>query len=57
MRERARWDILLSENPYSSRIFRSAYAYFGPIWEEGYPRNDVLRRGDGAGIRRSSVSR
>jgi CDP-glycerol glycerophosphotransferase len=52
IRERARWDILLSENPYSSRIFRSAYAYFGPIWEEGYPRNDVLRRGDGAGIRR-----
>ena len=42
LRERARWDILLSENPYSSRIFRSAYAYFGPIWEEGYPRNDVL---------------
>jgi CDP-glycerol glycerophosphotransferase len=52
VRERARWDILLSENPYSSRIFRSAYAYFGPIWEEGYPRNDVLRRGDGADIRR-----
>ena len=47
-----RWDILLSENPYSSRIFRSAYAYFGPIWEEGYPRNDVLRRGDGAAMRR-----
>jgi CDP-glycerol glycerophosphotransferase len=52
IRERARWDILLSENQYSSRIFRSAYAYFGPIWEEGYPRNDVLRRGDGAALRR-----
>ncbi|MEO6504909.1 MAG: CDP-glycerol glycerophosphotransferase family protein [Terrimesophilobacter sp.] len=52
IRERARWDILLSENPYSSRIFRSAYAYFGPIWEEGYPRNDVLRLGDGAALRR-----
>ena len=51
LRERARWDILLSENPYSSRIFRSAYAYFGPIWEEGYPRNDVLHRGDRATLR------
>jgi CDP-glycerol glycerophosphotransferase len=51
IRERARWDILLSENPYSSRIFRSAYAYFGPIWEEGYPRNDVLRGGDGVALR------
>jgi CDP-glycerol glycerophosphotransferase len=41
LRERARWDILLSQNTYSSRIFRTAYA-FGRPWEEGYPRNDVL---------------
>ena len=51
LRERARWDILLSENPHSTRIFRSAYAYFGPIWEAGYPRNDVLHAPDGAGLR------
>lgn len=51
LRERAKWDILLSENPYSTRIFRSAYAYFGPIWEEGYPRNDVLLHGDAAAAR------
>ena len=51
LRERARWDILLSENPHSSRIFRSAYAYFGPIWEAGYPRNDVLRHPGPDGLR------
>jgi CDP-glycerol glycerophosphotransferase len=39
--ERARWDNLLSQNTYSSRIFRTAYA-FGRPWELGYPRNDVL---------------
>jgi CDP-glycerol glycerophosphotransferase len=39
--ERARWDILLSQNTYSSRVFRTAYAFARP-WEEGYPRNDVL---------------
>lgn len=43
LRERNRWDVLLAQNPYSAEIFRSAYAMRGPIWEEGYPRNDVLR--------------
>jgi CDP-glycerol glycerophosphotransferase len=42
MLESKRWDILLSQNAYSSRIFRSAYRYTGPIWEEGYPRDDSL---------------
>lgn len=42
LRERDRWNVLLAQNPYSARIFRSAYAMRGPIWEEGYPRNDVL---------------
>ena len=42
-RERARWDALLSQNAYSTKIFRSAYAMRDPIWEEGYPRNDVLQ--------------
>lgn len=41
-RERDRWDVLLAQNEYSARIFRSAYAMRAPIWEEGYPRNDVL---------------
>lgn len=42
LRERARWDVLLAQNAYSARIFRSAYAMRGPIWEDGYPRNDIL---------------
>jgi CDP-glycerol glycerophosphotransferase len=41
-RESRRWDALLAQNPYSVKIFRSAYAMRGPIWEEGYPRNDVF---------------
>jgi CDP-glycerol glycerophosphotransferase (TagB/SpsB family) len=50
--ESRRWDVLLSQNPHSSRIFRSAYRYRGPIWEEGYPRDDALHSGDGAAIRK-----
>ncbi|MDR1833870.1 MAG: CDP-glycerol glycerophosphotransferase family protein [Propionibacteriaceae bacterium] len=49
--EKAKWDVLLSQNPHSSEIFRRAYEWDGPIWEEGYPRNDVLVGGDGGPIR------
>jgi CDP-glycerol glycerophosphotransferase len=42
LRERDRWDALLAQNAYSAEIFRSAYAMRRPIWQEGYPRNDVL---------------
>jgi CDP-glycerol glycerophosphotransferase (TagB/SpsB family) len=41
-RESARWDALLAQNPYSAEIFRSAYDMHRPIWQEGYPRNDVF---------------
>jgi CDP-glycerol glycerophosphotransferase (TagB/SpsB family) len=41
-RERARWDALLAQNPYSAEIFRSAYDMRRPVWQEGYPRNDVF---------------
>ncbi|HEY9498112.1 MAG TPA: CDP-glycerol glycerophosphotransferase family protein [Terrimesophilobacter sp.] len=51
LRERGRWDILLSQNDYATRIFRRAYAYFGPIWNEGYPRDDVLVNGSTSDIR------
>jgi CDP-glycerol glycerophosphotransferase (TagB/SpsB family) len=61
LRERSRWDILLAQNDYAKRIFRRSYAYLGPIWEEGYPRDDVLAatsgptrtsaRGDATAIR------
>ncbi len=41
-RESRRWDALLAQNDYAAEIFRRAYAFRGPIWVEGYPRNDVL---------------
>ena len=46
LRERARWDILLAQNPYSRGVFRRAYAFTGSVWEEGYPRDDVLVTGN-----------
>jgi CDP-glycerol glycerophosphotransferase len=55
-RERARWSALLAQNAYSSRIFRSAYAMRGPIWEDGYPRNDILQLApDELAARRAAV--
>ncbi|HEU5007498.1 MAG TPA: CDP-glycerol glycerophosphotransferase family protein [Jatrophihabitantaceae bacterium] len=45
-RQSRRWDALLAQNEYSAAIFRSSYAFNGPIWTTGYPRNDVL--GDAA---------
>lgn len=51
LRERARWDILLAQNDYAARNFRRAYAYFGAIWQEGYPRDDALITADVADIR------
>ncbi len=51
LRERSRWNILLAQNSYAKNIFRRAYAYFGAIWDEGYPRDDVLITGDRAAVR------
>ncbi|WP_309103221.1 CDP-glycerol glycerophosphotransferase family protein [Microbacterium sp.] len=52
VKESRRWDVLLAQNPYSARILKKAYAFFGrPIWTEGYPRNDALRGGDPAVVR------
>jgi len=42
----ARWDLLLSPNPFSTEVMRRAFRYDGEILESGYPRNDVLRSGD-----------
>lgn len=43
-REGRRWDALLAQNDFSARNLRTAYAYKGPVWIEGYPRNDALVR-------------
>jgi len=54
VKESRRWDVLLAQNPYASRILKKAYAFFGkPIWVEGYPRNDVLIDGDPAPVRKA----
>jgi CDP-glycerol glycerophosphotransferase len=42
----AKWDLLLSPNPFSTPIMRRAFHYEGEVLESGYPRNDVLRSGD-----------
>lgn len=36
------WDYLISQNPYSSEIFRRCFDFHGEMLETGYPRNDVL---------------
>ncbi|MDR0912229.1 MAG: CDP-glycerol glycerophosphotransferase family protein [Methanobrevibacter sp.] len=36
------WDYLISQNPYSTEKFKSAFNYNGKIIEEGYPRNDIF---------------
>lgn len=40
------WDYLISQNPYSTEIFRRAFDFHGEILEIGYPRNDVLFHGN-----------
>ena len=52
LEERTKWDFLLSQNPHSTEIFRSAYAWEKEIWEEGYPRNDALTNETGERVRR-----
>jgi CDP-glycerol glycerophosphotransferase len=39
----ARWDLLLSQNAFSTPVFRRAFGFHGEIMETGYPRNDLLR--------------
>jgi CDP-glycerol glycerophosphotransferase len=37
-----RWSFLLTQNRYSTDIFRDAYLYHGEVLEYGHPRNDPL---------------
>jgi CDP-glycerol glycerophosphotransferase len=43
----AKWDLLLSQNPFSTPILRRAFRFGGEICEYGYPRNDVLALSEG----------
>ncbi len=42
VRQALRWSAVLAQNEHSASILRSAYAFRGPVWVTGYPRNDVL---------------
>ena len=50
-RDYRRWDLLLSQNPHSSRTMRRAFRYDGEILESGYPRNDLLLSPQAAQVR------
>lgn len=41
-RESRSWSLLLSENAYSSKVFRRAFRYEGEMLELGYPLTDPL---------------
>jgi CDP-glycerol glycerophosphotransferase len=51
LRERSKWDLLLSQNHHSTEILASAYAWDRPIMEEGYPRDDPLSTQSGEDVR------
>ncbi|WP_067489254.1 bifunctional glycosyltransferase/CDP-glycerol:glycerophosphate glycerophosphotransferase [Actinomadura hibisca] len=38
----AKWDALLSPNPFSTPVLQRAFRYEGEVLETGYPRNDLL---------------
>ncbi|WP_310604866.1 CDP-glycerol glycerophosphotransferase family protein [Anaerosporobacter sp.] len=40
------WDYLLSQNSYSTAIFRRAFSFYKTMVEVGYPRNDILFTGN-----------
>ncbi|UTR05631.1 CDP-glycerol glycerophosphotransferase family protein [Alkalihalobacillus sp. LMS6] len=44
--EAKNWDYLISPNPYSTEIFKRAFAFEKTILETGYPRNDRLINGN-----------
>lgn len=42
LKEAKKWDVLISPNAYSTKIFRRAFQFEKQIIESGYPRNDFL---------------
>ena len=40
------WDYLISQNPFSSTTFQRAFDFKKKMLEIGYPRNDILFRGE-----------
>ncbi|HEX4058897.1 MAG TPA: CDP-glycerol glycerophosphotransferase family protein [Galbitalea sp.] len=51
-RESSYWNLMLAQNDFSANVFRSAYAFKRPIWQEGYPRDDSLEAGSSPALRK-----
>ncbi|MFC6885883.1 MULTISPECIES: bifunctional glycosyltransferase/CDP-glycerol:glycerophosphate glycerophosphotransferase [Actinomadura] len=51
------WTHLLSPNPFSTEIFRRAFAFKGEIIEAGYPRNDLLHSPEAGAVAASVRAR
>lgn len=43
-RDVAKWDALVSPNPFSTEVLARAFRYPGEVLEIGYPRNDIFHR-------------
>lgn len=51
VKQSSRWSAMLAQSPAGARALRRSYAVARPMWVDGYPRNDVVVRGDDGGIR------
>jgi CDP-glycerol glycerophosphotransferase len=56
-RDYRRWDLLVTQNAFSTEVLRRAFRYEGEVLEVGYPRNDVLLSDRADAIRRSTRAR
>ena len=50
-RDVAKFDAMLSPNPFSTRVLRRSFGFHGAMLETGYPRNDVLHGPERAAVR------
>ncbi len=46
VKQSTRWSAMLAQGPWAAKVLRRSYAVAGPMWTLGYPRNDVIARGD-----------
>lgn len=55
LREASFWTGLVAQNTYAGKIFQDCFEYQGPVFNVGYPRNDMLVLSDvlRAGLRKS----
>lgn len=49
------WDLMLAQSPWAAEALSSAFAFEGPFFASGYPRNDALANETRMGKNRASV--